>query len=325
MAERPPRIPMANRFPFFKTCWLKAAIAALAMGILVITCGFTRPQNSPSSIASAKNGVAQGATARPLPRGKKLMLKDGSYQLIREYQVEGDRVRYYSLDSSQWEEIPANLVDWDKTKKVAADEAKEDAAEIAKVKSVEAQREAEMLDVDASVQIAPGVFLPQGEGFFAFDGKKVLRLAQAPMTSKLSKSNAVERVLVPIPIVPTRHDISINRPHAEYRVTNGQPEFYMRVSGGSEPEIELIHAVTRGETRQVEKLDELFGQKKFKKDEVAVQRWVVAPNLYRFTLGTALSPGEYVLAEAIQDNGLELYLWDFGVDPPEGTATTKRK
>lgn len=145
MAERPPRIPMANRFPFFKTCWLKAAIAALAMGILVITCGFTRPQNSPSSIASAKNGVAQGATARPLPRGKKLMLKDGSYQLIREYQVEGDRVRYYSLDSSQWEEIPANLVDWDKTKKVAADEAKEDAAEIAKVKSVEAQREAEML------------------------------------------------------------------------------------------------------------------------------------------------------------------------------------
>ena len=45
-------------------------------------------------------------------------------------------------------------MDWDKTKKVAADEAKEDAAEIAKVKSVEAQREAEMLDVDASVQIA---------------------------------------------------------------------------------------------------------------------------------------------------------------------------
>ncbi|HWF38456.1 MAG TPA: hypothetical protein VG322_08050 [Candidatus Acidoferrales bacterium] len=253
------------------------------------------------------------------------MLKDGSYQLIREYQIEGDRVRYYSVDSSQWEEMPADLVDWDKTKKVAADEAKEDAAEIGKVKHEESERQGELLDVDASVQIAPGVFLPQGEGLFAFDGKKILRLAQAPMTSKLSKSNAIERVLVPIPIVPTRHDISINRPHAEYRVTNGQPEFYMRVSGGAEPELQLIHAVTRGETRQVEKLDELFGQQRFKKDEVAVQRWVIAPNLYRYTLSTALSPGEYVLAEAIQDNGLELYLWDFGVDPPEGTAITKRK
>jgi len=99
----------------------------------------------------------------------------------------------------------------------------------------------------------------------------------------------------------------------------------MRVSGGAEPELQLIRAVTRGETRQVEKLDEIFGQHKFKKDEVPVQRWVVAPNLYRFTLGAPLSPGEYVLAEAIEDNGLNLYLWDFGVDAAEGTPTTKRK
>ena len=48
------------------------------------------------------------------------MLKDGSFQLVREYAVQGDRVRYYSLDRSQWEEIPSDLVDWDATGKAAA-------------------------------------------------------------------------------------------------------------------------------------------------------------------------------------------------------------
>src|ERR1700734_1424205 len=46
----------------------------------------------------------------------KLYLKDGSYQLVREYQVADDRVRFYSLDRDDWEEVPASLVDLDKTK-----------------------------------------------------------------------------------------------------------------------------------------------------------------------------------------------------------------
>ncbi len=135
----------------------------------------------------------------------------------------------------------------------------------------------------------------------------------------------VERVFTPIPIVPTRHNISIHRPHAEYRVSNGQPEFYMRLAQGPEPELELIRAITRGDSRQIEKLDELFGQKKLKKDALPIQRWVVAPGLYRFTLGTALEPGEYVLAEAVEDNGLNLYVWDFGVWPPSKSEAGAKK
>jgi hypothetical protein len=41
----------------------------------------------------------------------KLYLKDGGYQLVREYQVQTDRVRYYSVERSQWEEMPLDLVD----------------------------------------------------------------------------------------------------------------------------------------------------------------------------------------------------------------------
>lgn len=253
-----------------------------------------------------------------------MFLKDGSFQLIREYQVDGDRVRYYSLDSSSWEEMPASLVDWDKTKKVAADEAQSDAAEVAAAKDREKKRNAEPLDIDASVEAAPGVFLPPGEGLFSFDGKTVLKLAQAPIDSKLAKKKVVEQIFVPIPIVPTQHNISIHRPHAEYRVENGQPEFYMRTADGHEPDLELIRATTHGDMREIEKLDQLFGEQRLTKNTVPMQKWQVAIGLYRFTLGVPLEPGEYALAEAVQDNGLSLYVWDFGVDAA-GNTGSKRK
>ena len=41
----------------------------------------------------------------------RLYLKDGTYHLVREYQVREDRVRYYSLERGDWEEIPLELID----------------------------------------------------------------------------------------------------------------------------------------------------------------------------------------------------------------------
>src|SRR5579885_2215766 len=46
---------------------------------------------------------------------EKLYLKDGSFQYVREYQRQGDRIRYYSTERSEWEEIPVELVDLAKT------------------------------------------------------------------------------------------------------------------------------------------------------------------------------------------------------------------
>jgi hypothetical protein len=54
-----------------------------------------------------------------------------------------------------------------------------------------------------------------------------------------------------------------------------------------------------------------------KRDSISIERWEVAPTVFRFTLSQALPPGEYALAEILPD-GMNLYVWDFGVDAAAG-------
>ena len=243
-----------------------------------------------------------------MPRGQKLMLTDGTFQLVREYKVEGDRVRYYSIDSSQWEQIPTAMVDWEATKRVEADEARTDAAFLARVHKQESARQAVPQDIDASLEVAPGIFLPPGDLLFVYDGKAVLPLPQAETDSKLSKGHFIEQVMVPIPIIPTRHSISIAGAHAKLRIRESRPEFYMRVSDNRQPELVLIRAKPHGDSRHVEDLDQIFGEANEKRDSVPIQPWDIAPGVYRFTLGHELASGEYAIAEMVKDEGAGLYV-----------------
>ena len=288
------------------------------------------PAQNPASASPGASPQPQQNSASPavpaLPRGRKLILKDGSFQLVREYEVQGDRVRYYSIDSSDWEEMPASLVDWDATKKAEADEAQRVAAAIAQAKKREDLRGAEPLDIDASMEVAPGVFLPPGAGPFAFDGKAIFALAQADMTSTVDKRKAVEKVLVPIPVIPSRHTVSVNGTRAKLRIRYEQPEFYMRTSDGTEPEIELVRAKLRKDSREIEKVDEILGQQAATGDTLATQRWMIAPGVFRFTLGQPLEPGEYAIVETSKDGGaMSLYIWDFGVEAGPAPSAPKLK
>jgi hypothetical protein len=314
-------------------CWIEAPVPA------VPASQASDPNSSQAQTEASLQGAGKAAeTAARLPRGKKLVLKDGSFQLVRSYERTGERVRYFSAERGDWEEIPAAMVDWDATAKAEA-ESKKEAEELAnKVHKQEAETKAEMvMDIDASLQVAPGVFLPPGEGMFVIEGKFVSQLEQVGSEIKVDKKRKLEQMLSPIPIVPGKHHIEIPGAKAKLRITNAQPEFYLREAppdpdrvtpiqkssrpGETGPEVELVRATVKGNRRQLETIRSLFGEEiGQERNSISMQRWDVAQTVFRFTLSETLAPGEYALAE-ILPGGMNLYVWDFGVDG--GTAKPK--
>src|SRR5438045_3433977 len=99
---------------------------------------------------------------------KRLILKDGSYQLTTEWEVKGDRVRYYSAERDEWEEVPNSLIDWAKTEQYEKDrEAGKPAPEAVTLdKELEAEKKTEEL---RSPQLAPGLHLPDDGGVVLLD------------------------------------------------------------------------------------------------------------------------------------------------------------
>jgi len=253
--------------------------------------------------------------------------------LVRSYQRTGDRVRYLSAERGDWEELPATLVDWDATTKAAAADASAANSLVKNIHQEQAESQAEVpVDVDASLRVGTGVFLPPGEGMFAVQGKTVNKLEEVGSQRKVDKKRAIEQAISPIPILPSKQNVVIPGAHATLRITlSKEPlEFFLREaaqdpdhpthvehnSNGTDsgPEVELVRATVKGGKREIESIRSMFGERiGADVNIIAIQSWDVAPMVYRFTLSEALPAGEYALAEVLPD-GLNVFVWDFGVD-----------
>src|SRR5208282_1516259 len=95
---------------------------------------------------------------------RRLILKDGSYQSITQYEIKGDRVRYYSAEREEWEELPSSLVDWPATEQFEKNRA-----------AATALPEAVIIDKESAAdklnqpQVHPDLLLPENAGMFLDD------------------------------------------------------------------------------------------------------------------------------------------------------------
>src|ERR1700689_455909 len=109
-----------------------------------------------SAIPLAVLSLALALHAHAQDLARRLILKDGSYQLVTQYEVKGDRVRYKSAERDEWEELPSTLVDWPATEKYEKDRAA--GPSIPEAAAIDKEKDKETaVELSHMPQVAPGL------------------------------------------------------------------------------------------------------------------------------------------------------------------------
>jgi len=243
----------------------------------------------------------------------KLFLKDGTYQLVASYEVQGDRVRYYSAERSQWEEVPLALVDLEATQRGQNEEKAKELKELEEAREIDTERFER--EAPKGFEVAPGIRLPGDEGVFALDGTRVVRLVQSSAEVVKDKKRLALALALPGPLLKNRALVVLPGSKAAVRLRAPQPVFYLQFADNAGKEFELIPVKSGRDDRVIEKIQSGIGVGKSGevRDAVPVERQQIAPGLFQLKPIRPLAQGEYALAELLQDK-MNLELWDFGVD-----------
>ena len=249
----------------------------------------------------------------PAFASQKLYLKDGTYQLVSSYEVNGDRVRYYSVERSEWEEIPLSLVDLAATKRAEAEEKSVQKKQLQE--GDEVAKERFYKPPDTGFEIAPGIHLPNDDGVFAFDGIRVIRLIQSTPEVVTDKRRAAFAMAVPGHLLKSQVILELPGEKAAVRLQQAMPTFYVKSSEGLGAKMELLPVKVVKDSRIVERLEASrsgLGKASQAAAPIELQRTQVAPGLYCLKLLHPLDPGEYALGDLAQQ-GVTPVLWPFGL------------
>ena len=268
---------------------------------------------------------------------KRLILKDGSYQLVTKYEIKGARVRYYSAERGEWEEVPKSLVDWTATEKYEKDRAaglaSPEAAELDK--ELEAERKEEEA---RSPQVAPGLRLPDDGGVLlldTFQGQPQLDEIQQSggKVNKNMKGNILRATINPI--ASAKQTVELPGAHAKIQshvtrpiifvniasdsdTTSTQPQRGATAEGALEPQrFKIVRMQTKEDKRIVGAIKiAVYGKVSQQQNLVPTESEVLPGSSWvKITPAAALSLGEYAVVEMLGQEGMNLYVWDFGVDP----------
>jgi hypothetical protein len=267
---------------------------------------------------------------------KRLVLKDGSYQVVTKWEAKGDRVRYYSADRFDWEELPSDLVDWIATDRYNRTHEKQQSVSAARViHEDEADRKA---DEAAAPTVAPGLQLPDAGGVFvldAFHGQpQLVELVQnGGELNKQTGKNILRAALNPLAL-SSKQSIELKGLHARVQAHETQPAFFINVDAGGDTadkpagdtaaktdtdqqpdRYRIVKVEQKKENRVIGNLSVAIYGKVSEKENWIKTTSAPVGNWVKVTPSEPLAPGEYALVEMLDKKQMNLYVWDFGVNP----------
>jgi hypothetical protein len=235
----------------------------------------------------------------------RLYLKDGTYQIVREYKVENDRVRYYSTERGEWEEIPLDMVDLKRTENEVKDR---EAARSAETQALEAEDKAERAEI-ARVPEPAGVYLIEGQNL------RALKAAETKVVT--NKGRSVLKVLSPVPIVAGKATVELDGISSTNQVSISQPEFYFRMA--NQERFAMVRLTPKKNARIVQKWSIIPVTKEIveEQEEVATFKRQLGEGLYKIWPINSLNAGEYAVVEYTVGKG-NVQVWDFSCTPVRG-------
>jgi hypothetical protein len=239
----------------------------------------------------------------------RLYLTDGSYHVVREFEVKADRVRFYSVERSDWEEIPLDLVDLKRTQKLVAERQAE----------IQATRQAERAERTAVREMEKEVAsVPSQVGPYWIQPGKLTALKQAESKVTSNKRRSILKAMSPIPVVTGKATLELDGPKSAFVVHEPRPEFYFRLD--KEEQFLIVRCLaSKSNDRIVEKWTIVPVTKELvqEHEEVPSFRHQVGERLYKIWPQKPLEPGEHAIVELTSGKS-NSRIWDFSYQPEAG-------
>ena len=235
----------------------------------------------------------------------KLYLKDGGFQLVREYKIEGDRVQFYSVERGDWEEIPLDLVDLKRTN--AETEARQ--AELDKKTKEISDEEQAARETRREIQK-----IPQDPGVYQLEDGQLRIFQEAATVVRDEKGKNILKMLAPLPVFPTKSTLEIAGLHSPNVIHADRPEFYFQLA--KEESLGIAKLTGHKDARVVERIEVLQVTKETaeERDLVEVFTKQLSDNgLYKIWPQAPLAKGEYAVIEYTEDK-LTPRVWDFRIE-----------
>jgi hypothetical protein len=289
------------------------------------------------------------------PHRTRLILKDGSYQIIMSYRIVGNVVRYVSAErGGAEEEIPANLVDFEATRRWEKQHTASAPTDGESGSSQTSAIDPELLKEEAdraalTPEVAKDLRLPEQESTLILDdyqdtpelvpmgqtegdlnrstGHNIVRAAINPMSSahqivQLKGEKAAIQLHIDTPVLYIRLGDATAAPTGGPPLTvdtHGASSSVKSVPSGGSPNSRyvIVRADVRTGLRIISSFKiSLLGSVQRQEDVVeTTSEILLGGHWMKLTPRQPLNFGEYALMEVISDKDVNLGVWDFGVHP----------